>query len=392
MEYWKVDKGCILEIAKALIEKPSVNPGGNEYEVAQYIKTFLEQLEIPVTILPISDKRFNLIARIKGNGTADPIAFTGHMDVVPVSDVERKKWRSDPFQIHVEKNLLYGRGSADMKGGLSAVLAALQVIKQKSIVPPGDIVLIATVDEEDQMLGAKAFLGTDLLQDVKNLVICEPSEMKLMFCSRGRTWAEVVVVGESGHASIQGNGNNAIMQAVKLIKAIESAKISFSRHEYLGEFFWQIPVIHGGIEPAMVPDTCVVTVDARLVPGQTTNEIWESMEQLIERLKQEHENFHATIHIIERREPWETSLDCDLARLSKLCCQMSGLKEQYGGFLATTDGTVFSALGMNLMILGPGSLEQCHQQNEYVSIEELQQAAQFYLMMMLQNDIKVEKT
>lgn len=384
---WKLDKNSVLEIVNELIARPSINPGGDEYEVAQYIKTFMEQLEIPVTVLPISERRFNIIARIKGSGEAEPIAFTGHMDVVPVSETELEKWNSNPFQPYIKDGILYGRGAADMKGGLGAAMAAMRHIKQQQIVPPGDVVLIATVDEEDTMRGAKAFLQTDLLQDIKNLVICEPSDMKLMFCSKGRTWADITVTGESGHASIQGNGNNAIMQAMKLMQAVEKAEIPFSQHEYLGNFFWQIPVIHGGIEPAMVPDTCVVTVDARLVPGQRTDEIWAHLERILERLCQKSADFHASVEIIEKREPWETSLECGLAALAKQCCQDTGIEEQYAGFIATTDGTVFTPLHMDMLIMGPGSLGQCHQQNESVAVEELQQAAEFYLTMMLRNNI-----
>lgn len=377
----------VLPIVKKLVQYPSVIPGSDEFEVASYVKTFMEDLHIPVEVIPISERRFNVVARIKGQNLAAPIAFNGHMDVVPVNETERRKWKSDPFSPWIEDGFLYGRGTSDMKGGLGAAMAAMQFLQENHIQPPGDVVLVATVDEEDIMRGAKALINTACLQDIKNMIICEPSDMQLMFCSRGRTWADVTVKGESGHASIEGNGNNAILQAFKLMQAVNTHIIPAATHSILGKSFWQITVIHGGVEPAMVPDTCVVTVDARLVPGQTTQEIWRQLDHLLEELHQQDSRFQASLQIIESRNPWETSLESPLAQLIKHCCQQTNLPEHYSGFLATADGAVFSRLAMDMAIIGPGTLEKSHQQNECVAICQLEQAAQLYLTLMLQNNI-----
>lgn len=377
----------VAEIVSQLVQRPSENPGGDEYDVAQYIKSFMEELNIPVTLVPVSERRSNVIARIPGAGQADPIAFTGHMDVVPVNATERQKWNTDPYVPQIIDGMLYGRGSSDMKGGIGAVMAAMQAIQKHGIVPPGDIVLIATVDEEDIMRGAKALVETDLLNDIHNVIICEPSDMKLMCCCRGRTWADITLLGESGHASIEGNGNNAINHAVTLMQSLGNVKIPFTPHEHFGNSFWQTTVIHGGIEPAMVPDTCTVTVDARLVPGQHCSDIWDLMNQLLTELHEQNPRFNAKVDIIEQREPWETPLEHPLVKLAQNSYLKNNLPIAYGGASYTTDGAVFTRLNMNMMIIGPGDIATAHRHNEYVPVVQLSQAAKVYYNMMLENNL-----
>ncbi len=382
-----IAKEDVVKIVNKLIEQPSINPGGDEYGVSEYIRQFMEELDIEVTMVPISERRMNVVARLKGDGTAAPLGFTGHMDIVPVSDTERQKWDTDPFVPEIIDGKLYGRGSCDMKGGIGAVMAAMKTIRQQGITPPGDIVLIATVDEEDVMRGAKALLQSDVLSDVKNLVICEPSDMTLTCSCRGRTWADVKLLGESGHASIKGNGNNTIVHAATLIKALDTVNFEYAPHPLLGDVFWQTTVIAGGVEPAIIPDTCVVTVDARLIPGCSSSAIWTTMEQLLKQLHDENNKFEAVVDVIEEREAWETPIDHPLAVLAKDGYQTAQLPLQYGGASYTTDGAHLCKLGMDMIIIGPGDITYAHRHNEFVPVDQLQQAAEVYYQMMVKNNL-----
>ena len=378
-----------VSVVRELVKRESENPGSDEYKVSCYIKEFCKNLGMEVVEVPVSERRVNLVCRYSGSGKAAPIAFTGHMDVVPVSEAEKNKWKVGPYAAEILNGRLYGRGAADMKGGLGAVLAALQQLKQNSITPPGDVVLIATVDEEAVMLGAKKIVETPYLNGIKNLVICEPSDMLLGCSCRGRTWADVSVWGQSAHASIEGAGNNAIMQAVRLLQALNPAqkRVPFKPHPHVGNFFWQCTVVQGGIEPAIIPDKCVVTVDARPVPGQHCSEIWDVFNQLLDELHQADSSFNATCQVIESREPWETPEQHPLVRLAGQALTASGAEVKPGGASYTTDGAVFTRLGMDMIILGPGSIQHAHRDNEYVEVRQLQQAAQAYYEIMAQNNL-----
>lgn len=381
----------VVEVVSNLVAGQSYNPGSDEYDVATYFKNYMEAAGIPVEIVPIAERRFNVIARLKGQGKAAPLSFSGHMDVVPVSETERVKWKTDPFVPTIIDGMLYGRGSADMKGGLGAAMVALKAVKDSGVIPPGDVVVIGTVDEEAVMGGVKALTKCGLLDDIKDMVICEPSDMKLYCCCRGRTWADITFTGESGHASIEGNGNNTINHAATLIDAVNKRKFDFPPYERLGNVFWQVTLINGGLEPAVVPDTCVVTVDARLVPGATTDDIWQAMETLLAKLSADNPDFHAKMDIIERREAWETDSSLPLVEMARCGFANSGLPLDYGAAHYTTDGAYFgSVMGMNMVIIGPGDIVNAHRDNEFTPVEQLTQAADVYYDMMVKNNLPLE--
>lgn len=378
----------VVEVVSNLVAGQSYNPGSDEYDVATYFKSYMEEAGISVETVPISERRFNVIARLKGQGKAAPLSFSGHMDVVPVSETELSKWKTAPFVPTVIDDMLYGRGSADMKGGLGAAMAALKAVKKNGIVPPGDIVVIGTVDEEAVMGGVKALTTCGLLDDIKDMVICEPSDMKLYCCCRGRTWADITLTGESGHASIEGKGNNTINHAATLINAVNNHKFDFPPYEMLGNVFWQVTLIDGGLEPAVVPDTCTVTVDARLVPGSTTNDIWNAMEALLAKLSTENPDFHAKFEVIERREAWETDKSLPLAEMARRGFAKTDIPLEYGAASYTTDGAYFgSVMNMNMVIIGPGDIVNAHRDNEFTPVKQLAQAANVYYDMMVNNTL-----
>ncbi|MFZ7101269.1 MAG: M20 family metallopeptidase [Peptococcaceae bacterium] len=380
-EYIKRDQ--VVKVVQDLVKFSSVNPPGREKAVAEYLKGYLTVRNITTKTVAISQDRYNVVARLKGKGEAPPVVFTGHMDVVPVSKEERKRWLTEPFSGEIMDGCIYGRGAADMKGGLGAAMVAMVTLANSGITPPGDIILAATVDEEDLMRGAKALVNSDVISDARKIVVCEPTNLELVTCSRGRTWAEITVKGQTAHASQQGAGINAIERAVMLMDKIKNHQIPHEKHNLLGNSFWQITLIGGGIEPAIIPDSCTITVDARLVPGQLPDDIWGEMKKLIRELEKETPGFSADIEIIEGREPWETSEDDLLIHALARACECVGVPVRKGGFLATSDGTILRRLGMEAVIIGPGDLSAVHMENERVSIKQLIQSAQIYFLTML---------
>lgn len=176
--YKLIDSAEVIKVVQDMVSIPSINPPGDEAAVANYIIAYMESHGIATTVLEISAGRYNVVARLKGLGVASPIIFSGHMDVVPVSEDERKRWKTDPFVGEVIDGYIYGRGSADMKGGLGAAMVAMGTLAKHKIQPPGDIILAATVDEEDLMRGAKGLVTSNLISDASRFVICEP----MYFC------------------------------------------------------------------------------------------------------------------------------------------------------------------------------------------------------------------
>lgn len=381
------DSQAAIQVVQDLVRIPSVNPPGGEAEVGEYIAEYCRARHLNVELQDVADGRFNVLARLKGRGEAPTLLISGHMDVVPVSEAEWARWKVPPFSGTIYDGYLWGRGAADMKGGLGTALAVFATLADQGVVPPGDILFAATVDEEDLMRGVKTLVGHSALDDVAFAIVCEPTEMQIKVASKGRTWADVTVEGRTAHASLPGAGINAIDKAYKLYQALRHHRLPHVPHPVLGESFWQVTMIRGGIEPAIVPDRCVLTVDARTVPGQTSDGVWQELERLIQRLGAEDPAFRAQIEVIERREPWETPVSNPFVAMMAEACRLSGHPVAYAGFYGTSDATVLRQRGILGAALGPGATQDVHKENEKVALLDLERCVAIYERIMLRNQV-----
>lgn len=120
----------LVELVRDLVKLDSVNPYGNEKVVTEYLLKLLIMRGVEHWTIDVENDRKNIIAILRGEEDGEGIIFTGHQDVVPISEVERKKWTKDPFSAEVENDFIYGRGSSDMKGGLAAAILAFLTLKE----------------------------------------------------------------------------------------------------------------------------------------------------------------------------------------------------------------------------------------------------------------------
>ena len=373
----------LTEVARQLVQMPSINPPGNEAEVAEYVRNYMEAKGIQTYTQEVLPERYNVIARLPGEGQAPPLLFSSHMDVVPVSSYEAKRWDYGPFSGEISNGFLYGRGAADAKGGLASVMVAMGTLAANKVRPKGDIILAATVDEENLMMGARS-CREFFISDVERAICCEPTNLEVQICSKGRMWAEVTVFGQTAHASVKGAGVNAIHRALKLMNKMEEHSFSLQKHPVLGETFWQTTMIHGGEAWGVIPDHCTLNVDVRLVPGQTPDCIWQEMENIFRCLKNEIPDFQAEINELERREPWEICRDDKIVRTVAQSCSQVGIPVTYSGYIGTAECTVYRRRGIKGVIFGPGKLQDnVYKENERVSLDELLKASQIYLATML---------
>jgi succinyl-diaminopimelate desuccinylase len=216
----------LIRMTQKMVQIPSINPPGDEAEVAKYVRSYFQSKGIKTVTQEVLPGRYNVIARLKGKGEAPALMFSSHMDVVPVSAYEAKRWDFGPFSGAIDNGYLHGRGSADAKGGLAAVMTAMGSLSDNKIRPKGDIVLAATVDEENLMRGAKELIESPLVSDVERAICCEPTNLEVQTCSKGRMWAEVTVFGQTAHASVKGAGVNAIHRALRVMTKMEAHSFS----------------------------------------------------------------------------------------------------------------------------------------------------------------------
>jgi len=365
------------------VKIPSINPPGNEAPMVQYIEDFLKTYMIDYERIPVEGNRCDIVARVRGKTRQNSIIFTGHMDVVPVSDEERRRWNVDPFGAEIRDGILFGRGSSDMKSGLTAALYAMAVLQRHGIVPPTDIIFAATIDEENYMKGSKKLLNSPLFDGARSLVVCEPTDLKLCIKGKGRTWADVCVRGKTAHGSQAGGGDNAIYTAINLIEKIKHTELTGYSSAENGESFWRTLAIQAGVEPQVVPDTCVFTVDARLAVGHPIDAVWAQLDKLIAALHREVSTAQVSYTVIDRRSSWGTAESDPLVQRCKTALKTVDLPYILDIFAGSTDGSVLVTQGLVPVIIGPGNLAVVHRENEHITLSQVYQAARLYLSMML---------
>ena len=372
-----IDKDELLDIFSKAVAIPSTNPKGNEKPMCEYVENLLKQNDIEYFTVPVENDRYDIIAKIHGHSSKDSIVFTGHMDVVPVSDDEMNRWNTHPFSPTIKDGKLFGRGSADMKSGLISAIYSMILLKRNNIKPSRDVILAATIDEENYMKGSKALQNNPIFEGTKYLIVCEPTDMKICNEQKGRTWADVCVHGMTAHGSQKGVGENAIYLAIKLIEKIKNTEF-----EEYPDTFWRTLAINAGVEPQVVPDRCTFTVDARLQVGHDPSNIWEKLEDMIKQIKKENPHFDATYDIADMRTSWHTSKEDKLIQSIEKSLQKIGINPVFETFSGSTDASMLIKNKLIPVIIGPGDLSVVHRENEYVYLSQLFDSCKLYMDIM----------
>ena len=164
----------IVDVLRDLIRVPSFNPPGNETQIAECIKSILEKIDIPARVEPVDKNRANVTGIMKGAGSGPVLVLNGHLDTVPV----KESWVHDPFSGDMEGNRIYGRGTADMKGAIAAMIGAAKKIKESVEKINGSLILSFVADEERNNAGTIEFL--EKYKNIDYAVVGEPSDLDIV--------------------------------------------------------------------------------------------------------------------------------------------------------------------------------------------------------------------
>ncbi|MFW9845775.1 MAG: M20 family metallopeptidase, partial [Candidatus Thorarchaeota archaeon] len=261
----------MLTLTKKLIATNSEDPPGREKEVADILRAHLGEYGIHSTQVG-SDERPNLIFSTHGEEFGS-LVLHGHMDTVPAGP--RELWERDPFGSEMIGDLLYGRGSSDMKGPLAALAETMIVYKEEGHRHP--LLFLATSNEEDGCQGAEEVADSGVLNGVDYGVCAEPTSLDLYLGEKGVCWVKVVATGKAGHSSRPDSGVNAIDLCIDALQAIKNGEYPCEYHELMGEYTMNVGVIEGGTQQGVIPDRCEAQIDMRLVKGQTPESVFALM-------------------------------------------------------------------------------------------------------------------
>ncbi|MFQ5921078.1 MAG: M20 family metallopeptidase, partial [Nitrososphaerales archaeon] len=279
----------ILQTASELVRIPSRNPPGEEKRCAEYIHSKLKEfgLETHLVKEPFSE-RPQVVALARGSGK-ETILLNGHMDTVPEGDPEL--WSADPFSGSVKDGFLYGRGSVDMKSALAIMMHLPKVIDLQ-----GNLLLTFAVGEERAEPGTSTLLshiGRRFDLDVRYGLVLEPTALSVATSQKGAAWFGIKVRGRAAHASTPEEGINAIEMAAEVMNAVNgyAGKISErkEKHGSADPPTCAVTMIRGGFKENVVPDSCEVVIDRRLVPGEASSSVEQEIRSLLDALSMDYE-------------------------------------------------------------------------------------------------------
>ena len=369
----------LVKFCQEIIRIKSVNPPGDELQAAEYVASALKRIGLEVELIKHSPTRASVLARLKSSRKKPALLFNGHLDTVPVG---AEKWIHEPFQGDQSEGKIWGRGSADMKGGLAVLMVAAKALVDARVPLQGDLILTATAGEEVDSLGAIAVAGRRDLGPIQAVVIPEPSYNDVYVAEKGAFWLELTTQGKTAHGSMPEQGRNAIMMMVALLNELEKLTFPYKEHPLLGGFSKSINTISGGVKTNVVPDSCVVTVDMRTVPGQDHRAILKQVEDLIADLSRRMADFKASAKVANDRAPVETSPNDPIVQnFYDVVAEVAGERPVPKGVRYYTDAVAFvPVLRIPMIICGPGDAKLAHQPNEHVEISKLVQAAKIYTL------------
>jgi succinyl-diaminopimelate desuccinylase len=377
-----IDQTELISLLQSLLRLNTTNPPANEEPAARLIADWARRWGMEAEIIPVADNRANVIVTVRGGGNRPALLFNGHTDVVPPGD----GWTHDPFGGEVSNGKIYGRGSADMKGGVGAMLEAMRAVAQivqrepHSPVLQGDLVLLGTAGEEVDHIGAYRFLRHEAAAKVGAVVISEPTSMNLVIAHRGAMWVKLTTHGKSAHGSTPHLGVNAIVHMSHALQRLDRHRFTFTPHPLLVPPTLNVGVIHGGTKENVVADRCEVELDIRIVPSQTPQGVLDELHGLLSEVQKEIPDFRYDLQLLQAQPAVETSPEHPLIQTAQRIARAMG-KEDVTLRSAPyyTDGSVLQPhLKVPVLICGPGDSAQAHVSDEHVSVERLMQAAEFY--------------
>jgi succinyl-diaminopimelate desuccinylase len=299
--------------------------------------------------------------------------FACHLDVVPPGETG---WSRPAFEAVESNGRIYGRGSADMKGGIVAVVTAIRQIVESQVELQGDLIIFAAAGEETDSCGARRFVKSSgsTLPPLAGVVLPEPTDFEVVTAHRGMLWLEITTTGKTAHGSSPQLGVNAIASMKAFLHELENYRIPHEPHGLLGGCSMSVNTIAGGQAINVVPDKCSIGLDIRTLPGQNHADIIDDFQRMFARLKAANPDFVADVSVIRRLEAMETDPNSDFVK--DFCSALGANETRAVGF--TTDGPHFVSWGAPVIVFGPGKPDVCHQPDEYIEITDVEKAVEHY--------------
>ncbi len=380
-----------LSILQELIAIPSVNPMGRdlsgpeflETRLSEYLVEFFERLGVEHQRIEVAPNRANVVARYQAPLSQTTILMDAHQDTVPTDGMV-----IDPFDATVKDGSIYGRGACVVKGGRGALLAAFEGLVRSRRAGSANVVMSCTCDEEATVLGICDLVrlwsdpsryGTLLSNPPEVALVAEPTDLNIVVAHRGATRWKIQTTGRACHSSDPSKGINAIYRMARVIDCLQEYAARLPQlvppHPLCGPATLSVGRIEGGISVNTVPDLCAIEVDRRVIPGEDGNAVIGQMADFLNSCLDFEVNMLppwliGTPLSDENNGVWADRL---MAHIEAIVGERNKIGVPYG-----THASRIADAGVPSIVFGPGSVAQAHTKDEWLSIEELEQASKVY--------------
>lgn len=357
-----------LEHYEAIIKSPSISAFDEKIDqtnrpLIDILSSWFSELGFTITIqhVPGTRNKFNMLAKI-GSGEGG-LLLSGHSDTVPFDE---GAWQSDPFKVKQADGKLFGLGSCDMKGFFAFILEALKTIPLNKLKKP--LYILATADEETSMAGARFFAQQQLIKP-NMAIIGEPTELVPIYKHKGHIAQSLNIQGKAGHSSDPDKGVNAIeimYQAIGQLMDLQSRlKGQFHDDDFSVPYVtMNLGHIHGGDGENRICGHCKLNFDLRAVPELNDQ---QALAMIDEALAPVFAKYPSRLSL-DLMYPTAPAFACrDEQNILALAEQLTGKKFQSANY--ATEAPFINQLGCDTIVLGPGSIDQAHQPDEYISLD-----------------------
>ena len=340
-----------IALLQRLVSIDSINPdlvpgAAGEGEIAAWCAEWLRGQGFDVSVLEERPGRPSVVGIKRGTGTGRSLMLNGHLDTVGVASYE-----GNPFGGEVRDGRVFGRGTFDMKGGVAAILVAAARASARQLA--GDVIVTLVADEEFGSLGTEEVLRS-VTADAA--VVVEPSELELTLAHRGFAWFELELRGVAAHGSQPERGVDAIAHAALVMRALDELRTrleSGTAHPTLGYGTVRVSMISGGEDAATVADTCTLTLERRMLPGQSPEQVEAELRGVLEQLAATVAGFTYTLTCLVARAAFEADPEWPVVQaLAGQAARVLGAPPAVRGEPFWTDAGLVLEAGIPCLVFG----------------------------------------
>ncbi|MFW2381719.1 MAG: M20 family metallopeptidase [Acidimicrobiales bacterium] len=381
-----LDTEGLVAFTQRLIQAPSVNQpelGRSEASAVAVVVAQADEWGWEVLQEEVAPGRPNVIIRIDGGLPGKTLLFEGHTDVVTEGDPAT--WSVDPFGGEIIDGKLYGRGAADMKSGVGALMFATRALQLGGPFP-GSIVLAILCDEEEMMIGVHHFVEQGHADGVDAAIVCEPEGGEVCVTQKGALRLRVDITGVMAHGAMPHQGRNPISAAGRFLAAAREIEADLQathgKHHQLGLPYLTPTHVDAGslAQINVIPAAALLTFDNRTIPGIDHIDLLARFRAAADEIEADL-GVQITLSTPVDRPATETAVDDPVVEaVAAAHTAVTGEEPIYGGVPGSTDGTIlWRDAGLPVVVYGPGGKWIAHQKDEYVELDDLITNAKVYI-------------